>query len=150
MATYIVIDQGEGGDFAFYYTDTEEQIDEARAALAAWGLDSAPVWAGDPDCPDSYKNGQVVFQQDEASCMLEAWAAALDLDELAGDGGVNALVEGWRQIACADERARVEREQISIATEADWPEGLSREWLREGVDRVIERLYEAAEAEARP
>ena len=56
MTTYIMI-----GDDA-YVTDTDEQIEEARAAMRDAGLDSVAVYAGDPDgLDDSYKNGCVLF-----------------------------------------------------------------------------------------
>lgn len=67
--TYITIDQGE--HTAVYATDTAEQVAEAQAALAAHGLDSAPVWAGDPDCTDSYRTGDVLWAAEASE-----WAAA--------------------------------------------------------------------------
>jgi hypothetical protein len=59
MTSYITITEGE--HTATYATDTVEQVAEAQAALAAHGLDSARVYAGDPDCPDSYETGDVLW-----------------------------------------------------------------------------------------
>mgnify|MGYP000166779489 CR=1 FL=1 len=44
-----------------YPIDTAEQIAVARAALREAGLDKAAVYAGDPECPDSYTTGAVLF-----------------------------------------------------------------------------------------
>lgn len=56
MATYIMI--GE----EVFVTDSDEQIEAARAALREAGEDSAEVYAGEPDgTGDSYKNGCVLF-----------------------------------------------------------------------------------------
>ena len=56
MTTYIVI-----GDDALE-TNTDEQIAEARKALAAAGLQSADEFVGVPDgTGDSYRNGAKLF-----------------------------------------------------------------------------------------
>jgi hypothetical protein len=56
MATYIVI-----GDDTLE-TNTDEQIAEARKALAAAGLQYADEFAGLPDgLGDSYRNGNKLF-----------------------------------------------------------------------------------------
>lgn len=44
-----------------FYTDTDQEIQEALEALRAAGLGSATVFVGDPDSSDSYKNGQKLF-----------------------------------------------------------------------------------------
>lgn len=60
MTTYIAI-RRDGGDCDTYLTDTDEQIAEAREALIDAGLDSAPIYVGEPDgLGDSYRNGQVL------------------------------------------------------------------------------------------
>jgi hypothetical protein len=56
----ITIDQGEHST-AVYPIDTAEQIAEAQAELASLGIASARIWAGDPDCPDSYETGGVLW-----------------------------------------------------------------------------------------
>lgn len=43
-------------DTEFYPIDTDEQVAEARAALRTAGLKSAPVYHGDPESPDSYRD----------------------------------------------------------------------------------------------
>ena len=55
MTTFICINDET------YLTDTDKQIAAARKALMVAGLESAPVWAGHPDCPDSYRNGDVLW-----------------------------------------------------------------------------------------
>lgn len=46
-----------------YPLDTDADVDDAKAALRASGLDSAEVFVGDPDGVegDSYPNGQVLW-----------------------------------------------------------------------------------------
>ena len=44
-----------------YPIDTAEQIVVACAALREAGLDKAAVYAGDPECPDCYATGAVLF-----------------------------------------------------------------------------------------
>lgn len=39
-----------------YPLDTGEQIIAARQALREAGLESAPVWYGEPGSPDTYKS----------------------------------------------------------------------------------------------
>jgi hypothetical protein len=46
---------------AAYPIDTDEQIEAAREAMRKAGLNQAAVFAGDPNCPDSYATGQVLF-----------------------------------------------------------------------------------------
>lgn len=56
--------RGEDGDWVegeIFPIDTDEQIDLARAAIRAAGLAKATVYAGDPDCPDHYATGAVLF-----------------------------------------------------------------------------------------
>lgn len=55
MNTYIMI---ENTAFA---VDTEEQIAAAREALSEAGLTEAVVFAGDPECPDSYATSNKLF-----------------------------------------------------------------------------------------
>ena len=48
-----------------YFLDTDEEYLEAKAALNASGRPSVPVYVGDPDTPECYKNGQILFADDE-------------------------------------------------------------------------------------
>lgn len=66
----------------------------------------------------------------------EAWAADLDLSEVAEDAA--ALVAGWRAIEHADERGRVEREQIGAALEASWPAGVGYDWMEAAIVAAVE------------
>lgn len=56
MSTYVVINE------ELYPVDTPDQIDTAQTALVNVGQYSARVYAGDPECPDSYWNGQTLYQ----------------------------------------------------------------------------------------
>lgn len=47
-----------------YLIDTDEKIREAQEAMKAAGIDRLPVWNGDPDDPDSYKDSVRVFTSD--------------------------------------------------------------------------------------
>jgi hypothetical protein len=58
-STYIVVHDSPGG--TVYPTDTREEIALAIDALRANGEESARVYAGDPDCPESYANGQTLY-----------------------------------------------------------------------------------------
>ena len=44
-----------------YFTDTDAEILEAKEALKAAELDQAVIFVGDPDSPDCYANGQILF-----------------------------------------------------------------------------------------
>jgi len=44
-----------------YPTDTDSEIAAAKVALVAAGLESAPVRTGEPDDPDSYESGEVLW-----------------------------------------------------------------------------------------
>jgi hypothetical protein len=56
VSTYITID-----DHA-YPTNTDEQVAAAREALREAGLESAKVYAGEPDgMGESYANGALLF-----------------------------------------------------------------------------------------
>lgn len=65
MSTYICIPNEETDDYLTdvetYTTDTPAEIEIAQEAMRAAGITEADVWAGDPECPDSYKNGQKLF-----------------------------------------------------------------------------------------
>lgn len=64
--TYICIARDGSGDVDTYPTNTAEEIAVAEEALRAAGLESAPVYAGEPDGEgDSYKNGDVLFARME-------------------------------------------------------------------------------------
>jgi len=52
---YVVIDE------EVYTLATDSDYVEAKAALGEAGLVSTPVYVGDPDDPDSYANGQILF-----------------------------------------------------------------------------------------
>src|SRR5687768_16788811 len=54
MTTFVLIDEQT------FPTDTAEEIAAARAALRKADLDSAAVWAGDPE-GDSQRNGQILW-----------------------------------------------------------------------------------------
>jgi hypothetical protein len=58
-STYIVVHDSPDG--TAYPTDTEEEVAMAIEALRANGEESARVYAGEPDCPDSYANGQTLY-----------------------------------------------------------------------------------------
>lgn len=49
-----------------YPIDTPEQVAEARAALRASGLESAPVWHGVPGEPDAYRDSVQVLRAEDA------------------------------------------------------------------------------------
>lgn len=62
--TYIVITTNPDDPFVepeVYHLDTAEEIAEAQQALADAGIESAPVFVGEPGDPESYRNGQVLF-----------------------------------------------------------------------------------------
>ena len=48
-------------DDIIYTLDTEADILEAKHALQLAGLERAAVYVGDPESPDSYPNGQILF-----------------------------------------------------------------------------------------
>lgn len=52
--------------------DTIDEIREAQAALLAAGLGSAPVYAGDPDSPDAYANGEQILAIGENATRIPA------------------------------------------------------------------------------
>lgn len=51
-------------DFDAYSIDTLAEIEIAQAAMLEADMTEAPVYAGAPDCPDSYANGQTLFARD--------------------------------------------------------------------------------------
>jgi hypothetical protein len=55
-----------GDEFESFPIDTDEQVAEARAALRASSLDSAPVWHGVPGEPDAYKDSVQVLRAEDA------------------------------------------------------------------------------------
>jgi hypothetical protein len=64
--TYITI-----GDEA-YPTNTSDEIAAAQSALAAAGLESAPVYAGEPDgLGDSYSSGQILWAAEDTGPCLQ-------------------------------------------------------------------------------
>jgi hypothetical protein len=61
MVAYVVVG---GLDYA---VDTAEEIAVAKAALREVGIESAPVFVGEPDgLGDSYRNGQVLWAEPRA------------------------------------------------------------------------------------
>lgn len=44
-----------------YPVDIEEEIVVAQKAMLDAGVGELPVWVGDPECPDSYRNGETLF-----------------------------------------------------------------------------------------
>jgi hypothetical protein len=62
---YITIDrctpEGQVVHVDCYAVDTYAEISAAKAALRDAGLESAPVYAGAPDDPDSYESGQILW-----------------------------------------------------------------------------------------
>lgn len=52
---YVVVQ--DSADGTSYPVDTAEQIETAIKALKAVGAESARVYVGDPECPDSYWSG---------------------------------------------------------------------------------------------
>ena len=59
--SYITIPRDGSHDVDCYTLDTTEEIDAARKALLDAGLESAPIFVCDPDCPDSYKAGNILW-----------------------------------------------------------------------------------------
>ena len=57
--TFIVVHDSPDG--TTYPTDTQEEIALAIDALRASGEESARVYVGDPECPDSYWNGRTLY-----------------------------------------------------------------------------------------
>jgi hypothetical protein len=57
--TFIVVHDSPDG--TAYPTDTTDEIALAIEALRANGEESARVYAGDPECPDSQWNGQTLY-----------------------------------------------------------------------------------------
>lgn len=55
MSTYVVIE-----DVA-YPTNSVEEIENVQMVLESLGMASTPVYCGDPNSPDSYLNGGIVF-----------------------------------------------------------------------------------------
>lgn len=59
--TYVWIDETQTA----YPTDTVAQCESAQLVMRALGLESLPVFAGEPDGNgDSHKNGCVLFARD--------------------------------------------------------------------------------------
>lgn len=56
MSQFILINTG-AEDSTPYPLDSVEQIEAAQDAMREHGMDSAPVYVGDPDDPDSYRAG---------------------------------------------------------------------------------------------
>lgn len=56
-----------GDETESYPIDTDEQVAEARAALRASGIESAPVHHGDPNDPDSYRDSVQVLRAEDAT-----------------------------------------------------------------------------------
>ena len=50
-------------DDEIYFVDDLAEIAVAQEAMREAGLAEVKVNAGDPDCPDSYRNGQVLFAE---------------------------------------------------------------------------------------
>jgi len=44
-----------------YVIDTDAEIEEAMRALQVCGIVGAPVWHGDPECPDSYVDSVAIL-----------------------------------------------------------------------------------------
>ena len=55
-----------------YPTDTDDEIAAARMKLAEYGFRVGVVYAGDPECPDSYANGQLLHPAEDALDQLLA------------------------------------------------------------------------------
>lgn len=99
--TYVTIEQ-DGTDPAVYTLSTPEEIESARVALRDAGVESAVIYAGEPDgLGDSYRNGQTLFAAAtyfaalSGASVLDSWssldAATLDgakaeASKLLGDG----------------------------------------------------------------
>lgn len=63
MSTYICIQNGD--ETETYPTNTETEIALAQEALRAAGLESAPIWHGEPDCSgDAYRDPVQVLRAD--------------------------------------------------------------------------------------
>ena len=52
---YIIIDD------TIYEINTPEDIADAQAAMREVDLTACPVYVGDPDGPDSYATGRILF-----------------------------------------------------------------------------------------
>lgn len=63
--SYILIDD------VVYPVDTWTQIESAKEALSEAGLTKAQVWAGCPDCPDTYRVARFVYVGDAGRAVEE-------------------------------------------------------------------------------
>jgi hypothetical protein len=145
MTTHIVIARDEHDNDA-YTLDTDAEVLAARIALRAAGLESAPIYAGEPDGEgDSYLNGNTLFAATVAS-VAEALGMSED-DECEPDGidwGYTSgpaegapvfLVGGWY---ADDGNAEVHYEHAESGREAaeeyvsdgDWGDDSSTGWVR--------------------
>lgn len=68
MNTWITIETDPNLSPEIYPVDTVEEIAVAVVALKDAGHDQAPVYVGDPDSPDCYRNGQIVFAAVVEAC----------------------------------------------------------------------------------
>lgn len=57
MAQFIRISTDRGETSTAYSIDTDEERDEARAAMTAAGVAESAVYVGDPEDPSSYASG---------------------------------------------------------------------------------------------
>lgn len=67
MTTFVVIprsdEEGRPLDPDTYPLDTDAEVAEARAAMREAGLESAPVWSGEPDEDEGVKTWMVLFAE---------------------------------------------------------------------------------------
>ncbi len=90
--SYILID-GEP-----HLTDTDDEVQAAREALRDAGVENAPLYHGDPDCPDSYRDSVQIL-----------WAAEAPLcSKCAGSG--EGMYDGSTCSACGGSGEERDRE----------------------------------------
>lgn len=67
MRSFIVVHNGGHSpwrDDTAYPVDTPEELRVAQRALREIGQERATVYFGDPECPDSYPSGLMVYAEE--------------------------------------------------------------------------------------
>lgn len=154
MSTYICIPNGT--ETETYATDTEAECDAAMEAMRAAGLTECDVWAGDPEGPDSYKNGQRLFAEPTKITYSVYHAGALfGLGRYSGPGLTREEAE-VDKIACirqygADAFASedVEPSPAQATYQAAYLDELARQGGVSPVPRVMRHRQKSARRAAR-
>lgn len=127
--SYIMIDNNDYSEV--YEIDTGAGLLAAQHALRDAGIKSAPVYVGDPNCPDTYKSGQTLFAAEAASLSVPRLAlnsvyryrygntpGNVPLDDVS-DVGLPAG-QTWEEICCACGFDPDDEEVFMTCLTADW------------------------------